>query len=97
MTLVDTKIGRCNGSFTPNDSVTVIITLMGGTFDLFDDHFDGQKGLHTHFARQRNVVAWCEQILRVQTVSITKSQLEYFHRRVNISVWEVNIFTVIEI
>ena len=41
------------------------ITLMGGTFNLFDEHCDGQNGLHTHFARQLNRicngVARCEQ------------------------------------
>ena len=48
--------------FTPNDSVTITVMLTGGTFDLFDVDCDGQNGLHTHFARQRNVcdgVAWC--------------------------------------
>ena len=43
------------GLFTPNDSVTVIViivTLTGGTFDLFHGHCKGQNGLHTHFACQ---------------------------------------------
>ena len=26
------------------------VTLMGGTFDLFDGHCDWQSGLHTNFA-----------------------------------------------
>ena len=25
-----------------------MVTLMGGTFDLFDGNCDGQNGLHTH-------------------------------------------------
>ena len=50
--------------FTPNDSVTVTVTLTGGTFDLFDGHCDRQNGLHTHFACQCNIcygdgIAWC--------------------------------------
>ena len=28
---------------------------MGDTFDLFDGHCVGQNGLHTNFARQRNI------------------------------------------
>ena len=34
---------------------------------IFDGHCDGQNGLHTHFARQRNVcegVASCERTLK---------------------------------
>ena len=54
-TVIDLK-----GSFTPNDSVTITATFMGGTFGLFDGHCDGQNGLHTLFAAQRNVVVWCE-------------------------------------
>ena len=30
------------------------VTLTDGTFDLLDEHCDGQDGLHTHFACQRN-------------------------------------------
>ena len=53
--------------FTPKDSVTV--TLTGGIFDLFDGHCNGQNGLHSNFAIQRNIcygdgVAWCERALR---------------------------------
>ena len=44
---------RTKGLFTPNDSVTVMLT--GGTFDLFDGQCDGQNLLHILFARQRNV------------------------------------------
>ena len=42
----------------------VNVTLSSGTFYLFDGHCDGQNGLHTHSAHQRNVcdgVAWCER------------------------------------
>ena len=35
-------VNRSLGRFTPNDSVTV--TLMGGTFDLFDEYCDGRMG-----------------------------------------------------
>ena len=41
---------------------------MGNSFYLFDRYCDGQNGLHTHFARQRNVcdgVAWYERALRL--------------------------------
>ena len=37
------------GLFTPNESVTITVTLTGSPFDLFDRHCDGQSGLHTHF------------------------------------------------
>ena len=40
--------------------------IYGRTFDLFDGHCDGQNWLHTHFARQRNVVAWCEWTVTTQ-------------------------------
>ena len=50
--------------------IPITVILMGNTFDLFDGHCDGQSGLHTHFARQRNVcygdsdgVAGCERAL----------------------------------
>ena len=46
---------------------------MGGTFDLFDGHCDGQNGLHTHCARQRNVCdgdAWCEQAFTVDMLDL---------------------------
>ena len=54
--------------FTPNDSITITITLMGSSFDLFDRHCNRHNGLHIHFSHQRNVcygdcdgVAWCQQ------------------------------------
>ena len=59
--------------FTLSDSITVAATLTGGTFDLFDGHCDGQKGLHTHSARERNVcdgVAWCEQTLKIHPCDV---------------------------
>ena len=56
--------------FTPNNSVTVTVTLAGGTFDLFDGQCDWQNGLHTHFARQHKIcdgVASCEWALRLSS------------------------------
>ena len=47
---------------------TPLSLLTGGTFDLFDRHCDGQNGLHTHFAHQRNIcdgVVCCEQAFMV--------------------------------
>ena len=54
--------------FTPNNSITVTVTLTEGSFEVFDGHCDEQNELHTHFACQRNVcngdgVARCEQTL----------------------------------
>ena len=37
------------GLFTPNHSVAVTVALTGGTFDIFDEHYEGQNGLHTYF------------------------------------------------
>ena len=57
------------GLFTLNNSITINVTLRGGTFDLFNGHCGGKNGLHNHFARHRNVcdgVAWREQTLRAQ-------------------------------
>ena len=48
------------GPFTPSDSITATVWLMGGTVDLFD-------GTVTHFAHQRNGslrIVSCEQTLR---------------------------------
>ena len=63
-------MGNTKGLFTPNDSVTTTVTLIGGTFDLFDGHCDGQNGLHTHFPYKRYVcysdsdgIVQCEQTL----------------------------------
>ena len=49
---------------SPNDSVTITVTLMGSTFDLFGSYCDEQDGLHTHFPRNicygdGDRVAWC--------------------------------------
>ena len=58
------------GSLTPSDSVIVIVTLTGGTFDLFDGHCDGQNGLHTHFTHHYgdgDGIDWCEQSFRDKT------------------------------
>ena len=61
------------GLFTPNDSVTVTVTLTGGTFDLFNRQCDGKNGLHSDFAHQRNVfdgVVRCEQtLIPIQPIS----------------------------
>ena len=38
---------------------------MGGAFDLLHGHCDGQNWFHTHFARQHNVVAWCERTFKL--------------------------------
>ena len=55
-------------SIYTEDPVSVTVTLTDDTFDLFDRHYDGQNGLHTHFAYQRerirNGVVRCEQTFR---------------------------------
>ena len=64
--------------FTPNDSSTIIITLMGRTFVLFEGHCDGQNGLRTHLTRERNIcygdgdgVTWCERTIKSRDVDST--------------------------
>ena len=56
---------RVNGGlFTPNDSVTVTITLTGGTFDLFDGHCEGRMG--------------CIPILPINVMFVTVTVTESF-------------------
>ena len=50
-----THLGPIKGLFTPSDFVTGTATLTDGTFDLFDEHYDGQIGVHTQFAHQRSI------------------------------------------
>ena len=58
------------GLFTLNGSIIGTVTLMGGTFDLFDRHCDGQNGLHTHFVRQHNI---CYEVTESHGVKDFKS------------------------
>ena len=48
--------------------MTVTLTFMGGAFDLFDGHCDGQNRLHTHLSRQHNVVAWRERTFKLSDI-----------------------------
>ena len=50
------------GSFTPNDFTTVTVTLI-----FLTALWQAEKVLHTYYAHQRNVVAWCERTLRRQS------------------------------
>ena len=56
------KNGVVDGLFTPKDSVTVIVTLMNGTFDLFDE----QNGFHILFFSINvfHIIVRCEQTLK---------------------------------
>ena len=64
------SLGQSDSGISPKALLhrTTHVTLTDGTIDCFDGHCDGQNGLHTHFARQRNEirngVARCEEALK---------------------------------
>ena len=59
------------------------VTLMGGTFDLFDGHCDWQNGLQTHFACKCNIaygVVQCEQTSKSQSKENCQRPLNFIFR-----------------